>query len=318
MGYNLEQIKALTNPYQELGNGDVLAEHQGELDKLEKKEMIELASQMVLDCPPENLTDLGNALNALRVINNEQESFHNILSKAFTIKKILIALLDPQNNKPHHMILNNELNEEHCKEFMGLALTILKDNESKIAQRLTITTSINQQVQLKTNIKKLFPESELDTKVEEALALHQHISNLLLGEDPQLFFSHDEFSVDSCLEFSEVVAHLIKGYEKEIGEKLALVHIHERSKVCRLLEQLNPSAHEQESSFKLIASAMSAKLEQQLQEEQIKITPEFSSKTPLISSNNHGLFKSQIQTNEPIQPPDQEDGCCVKFLKLFF
>lgn len=340
MGYDVEQIKTLENPYQELGNGDALAEHREELNKLNKTEQIDLATRMILNCPGNELKNFEYALKSIiphHLSEESQDHFHATLSRALVLKKRLHSLNDPKNKSPHRVILGDEMDVEHLNEFNALVLHTLKDEETSIAQRLIITTPANQHPELKIKIATLFPHSELNDKVSEAIELHHAISDLLLGEDPKQFFLHENFSLDTCIEFSELMGLFIDGREKEIGEKLANANQSELSKISKLLSHMNPSALIQDNSFQLIASAMSAQLEKPVQVELQEKEPEIeqSEKQHLIeeqiqleeedcksvkkpaplplknASNPNRLFTPKIKEEEEVE-------CCSNLLKFFF
>ncbi|KTD64144.1 lpg0008 family Dot/Icm T4SS effector [Legionella shakespearei] len=345
MGYTVEEIRDLENPYQDLGNGDALAMHREELNKLTPEEQMDLASRMVLGCPNTELKDFFHAIEATRNPSDDTQTFHSVLASAYEVKKRIFALQDPRNKNPHLLILGNEFDEELFGTYHDLAMQVLDKNETSIAERLAITTPTADRNQLALNVKGIFPNSLFATKlghafairrdidnllltdhpelffssrefsidgciefkglfqslteqdatniaqklalhtpedqrndvslycqkinaaddtfsskVREAFALRRDIDGLLLGEHPEEFFSSRDFSVDACLEFSTLFS-LLKGQEQAIGKKLSLLDEKTRADINRKLEMINNAAHDQSSSFRLIASAMSSREE---------------------------------------------------------
>lgn len=314
MGFKVEDIRKLQNPYLELGSGDSLAEHREELNKLEREEMVSLSSRMVLECPESDLRDFGHAIEALRSPQDDIETFHEVLEKAYEVRQRITSLIDIRNEQPHRFILDAEFNEELFNDYNELALNVLKTNETDIATRLALTTPETDRSKLARNIRNIFPDSVFSTKVGAAFTVRRNIEDLLLSDEPEDFFTSRDFSVDLCLEYSKLFS-LLKGHEKEIGEKLSLIESDKtRSDIGRKLEQLNAAAHDQENPFRLIASAMapnqqkhepiSYPQEKPALAQKADASPEIvAAATTLLansnSRNNNGLFNSPVRQRKP-------------------
>lgn len=281
MGHSVEDLKKLVKPYEKLGTADLLAENREELNKLNAEEKKDLASRLILDCPEDKLSGFSREIEAGRVPQNDEESFHASLAQAFEVRRRLTALVDERNRHPYNLLLDEELNEDLFNNYKELALNVLKDNESAIAERLALTTPADIRSKLARNVTNMFRESAFATKVGAAFAMRRAIETQLLGENPEAFFSSPElrdedgeFSIDLCLEFSDLFPSLLIGHEKSVGEKLALIESSEtRSMIGRILELLNTSAHQQDNPFRLIASAMNPQRSQQ-QEQATSSEPE--------------------------------------------
>lgn len=333
MRYKIEEIKALKKPYKELGSGDALAEHLDELNQLNDQEMRSLASAMVLDCPRDELNQFGHAIEAARRPQDDEKSFHAALSQAYEVKKRIFSLFDPRNANPHKFILDSEFDEALFNNYNELALDVLRDNETAIAQRLALTTPKEDRSRLALNIRNMFPQTVLVTKIGAAFTLRRNIDELLLGEEPEKFFlSNRDFSVDLCLEFSGLFPKLLEGHEKTIGEKLSTIKSpNTLSDIGRKLEQITHKAHNQDNPFRLIASAMIPKKEQPKQETtsqtQEKTLPEV---TATKTTNPNSLFGNSEQRKPVTSSPyiidedydseeedesSQEDSCCSGWCK---
>lgn len=188
MGYNLKEIKQLQTPYQTLGNSDALAEHAKELNQLTIEEMINLATQMILECPNEKLKLFGYAIEALRQPAKETENFYAVLSRAYHVKKFIFALLDPKNKTPHQMILDQSLDENLFKPFKILAFSTLKNNESHLVERLAATTPAEHQTILIERLNRLFFENELILNLETVFLLKKEEKITLISESPNHLF----------------------------------------------------------------------------------------------------------------------------------
>ncbi|KGP63791.1 hypothetical protein EP47_06120 [Legionella norrlandica] len=221
MGLTCEEIKGLEHPYEVLGNGDALAENREELNKLTTEEKLNLATRLILECPPNELRNFAFAMEALRVPTNDSESFHSVLSQAYEVKRRIIALLDPKNKNPHSMILDKEFDEELFNNFNQLAIDVLAKNEATIAARLAETTPSQECSRVSQNINNIFPKSLFAAKVGQAFAVRRDIERLLLGNRPDLFFSSREFRTDACIEFANLF-RVIQDKESSIAGKLAL------------------------------------------------------------------------------------------------
>ena len=219
MPYNKDQLLKLANPYQELNDGDALAEHQEELDSLSEEEMMSLATQLVLDCPKEELTQFGRAILALRTQPSEEASFYSVLSAALEVKKRIISLLDPRNEHPHRMLLAPELASDLFHQYSELAMGVLHTNEIAIAQRLALSTPKEKRSELMRNVQNTFEDSLFASKLGAAFTLVRNIE-LLLGDKPRDFFSSIEFNVRLCLEFPAIF-ELIDHKEEQIAKQFA-------------------------------------------------------------------------------------------------
>ncbi len=221
MGYTVEELQNLKNPYKHLGNGDALAEHREELNSMHLEAKRNLASRMILKCPPGDLKTFHGAIEASRTPHDNKEAFNSILAEAYEVKNRIIALLDPRNKKPHLMILGNEFDEELFNNNKQLAQDVLQDNETAIAERLALTTPKEDRSQLAVNVKSIFPDSELAKKIGHAFAIRHDMEHFLLGDDPHEFFASREYNIDACHEFAGLFT-LVAGQESSIAAKLAL------------------------------------------------------------------------------------------------
>lgn len=256
MGLKFEDIIKLENPYKEFSNGDALAEHREELEKLNGEQKKDLASRMVLGCPAKDLKDFSRAVEASRVPQNDKNSFHEVLTDALEVKSRIHGLMDEKNLNPHNLLLNNEFNEDLFNNFSGLALNILSENTENIVIRLALTTPSDKRTVVAKNITSVFPGSDFSIALGAAFALRRDVERSLLGDKPGSFFSSRDFNIDLCLQFSPLLHALLAGHEQEIGEKLARETDQTRSVIGKKLEQITPKAHEQNNSFRLIAAAM--------------------------------------------------------------
>jgi hypothetical protein len=241
MTLTVEQLRHLPEPYATLCTGDALSEHRDELNQLTPEEMHDLATRLILACPKEDLGDFGHAIEALRRPHDDKTSFHAVLMEAYEVKKRLLSLVDVKNKKPYLLFLEPEFDEELFYNFNGLAIQILADNESNIAEKLALLTPENKRSELEQNLQNQFPDSLFTTKVGHAFAVRRDIDRLLLGDEPYQFFASREFSVDAVIEFKGLF-QLINGNESIIAGKLALSTPEAyRSKVAQNINSLAPT-----------------------------------------------------------------------------
>jgi hypothetical protein len=244
MGYTVEELRDLKNPYKDLGTGDALAEHREELNSLTLDEQKSLAARMILECPLSDLRNFGHEIEAGRTPHDDKKTFHAVLSEAYEIKNRIIALLDPRNKNPHLLILGNEFDEELFNNHKQLAVDVLENNEAAIAERLALTTPATDRNQLALNVKGIFPGTVLAEKIGHAFAIRRDIDNFLLGEDPHQFFASREYNVDACHEFSGLFS-VITDQESSIAAKMALtVPQDKRSNISRNIQGLVPTSDE--------------------------------------------------------------------------
>lgn len=284
--------------------GDKLAKMRGELNKLDKKEMRELASKMVLECPSEQLNAFGRAIEALRVPHDDSESFHSVIVAAYEVKQRIVALLAPSNKNPHNMLLQKEFDATLFNNFNELALKILNNNETSISIRLALSTPDKNRRELINNVLSVFPDSELSTKIEAAFSL-RHELDALLGDKPEEFFLSREFDPGLCHEFNSLCLSILNGKEEAIGEQLSKIQSSQTlSTICKKLEILNADASNKNNPFRKISSAVIPKKEQQQHtQKQIKeIEKQESSVT-----NPNRIFSNTMQNNNPEKIATQQN-----------
>lgn len=256
MPYSREEILESTEPYNMIGTGDELAEHQKILDELSEDEKEALAIKMVADCPQNQLKNFGNAIKALKSILGIKGSFYSVITKAHQVKTRILASLDHRNMTPYDFLLDESI-PALFNRFNNLALHVLKNKETAIAERLALTTpeeDLNSVAQIANDV---FPDSTFAKKIGTAFTLRHNIQQLL-GTNPELFFTDPDFNIEICFEFSGLFA-IIQENEQEIGQKLSKntsLDLDERNVVLRYLKLLNTTAHDQVNPFRLIINAM--------------------------------------------------------------
>ncbi len=240
MTLSKEQIKALANPYQELGNGDALAEHLEELNKLDEEERRELATKIVFDCPEGELNALGHAIKASKMHGSVEETFYDVLSRAFEVRSRIKGLHDSRNLNPHNLLLGKEFNTDLFNEFNAFSLSLVDKKALAIAIKLTLSTPVEQRNDLIRNARNAFPGSLFVSKLGAAFALRREI-DLLLGDEPYKFFISPEFNENSYLEFAELF-QLIEENDEEIAAKLATTPEVKRAMVLERMALIFPGS----------------------------------------------------------------------------
>ena len=242
MPFNNEQIIALENLYEELGNADNLTEHQEQLDFLSLEDKKKVAIKLVRQCPEKNLNNLGLTIKALRApaaSADHNESFHHIATQVWTIRKKIIALQDPLHPEPHTLLLEPEFNADLFTEFNDFSLALLDGNELAIAQKLAIIIPKEQRSELVRNIQNAFPDSQFVTVVSATFAFRREL-DLLLGEEPYKFFISPEFNAKSFAQYSKLL-ELIDDKDEEIAAKLENTPNIKRATVLVNMEALFPN-----------------------------------------------------------------------------
>jgi RNA polymerase subunit RPABC4/transcription elongation factor Spt4 len=219
MPLSKEALLALENPYKTLNDGDALAEHQGILDLLSKEEMLAFASTLIFNCPQKELSQFGHAINALRSLPGNTDSFHGALSKALELRKRLSLMLDSGNSRPYQMMLDEESYPALFQEYKELTMKLLNGKEHAIAERLALTTPKAQRSEVAHNIQITFAKGVLASEVNKAYTLVRHIE-LLVGEQPEQFFTTADYNKELCHEFPGLFV-VLDDHEDEIAKKLA-------------------------------------------------------------------------------------------------
>lgn len=240
MTLSVEQIKALPNPYVELGNGDTLIEHREQLNSLSEQEQRAIAVKIISHCPDAKLNELGHAIRALRAPGSQEETFSNVISQVFEIRKRVMSLTDVRNTHPQN-VLGSEFNPDLFAEFKDFSLQQLESKEVDIATKLALSTPEKDRSKLVRNAQIAFPDSVLSTKLGAAFALRREIEHHLLGAQPYNFFISPEFNPESYLEFVELF-QLIEDKDDAIITNLATTPEIKRSTVLANMELLFPDS----------------------------------------------------------------------------
>lgn len=317
--YSAEEIKNFDNPYLMIGqDSDSLAANADELNKLSKEEMINVASKMVLACPQKDLNKFGTSLESLRRPHDDQKTFHSVIFGAYTVKKLIYALIDDKNPKPHTMIMGEDFNGNLYTTFNALALDVLKNNETKIAQRLAINTQRDNQEQLINKVNSLFPKSEFSKQVKNAISFGEELDKTLLGDDPIQFFNglNEDKKIGLCQQYFDLLETKITGHEKDIGAKLAKAIQDNKgtaSDINLKIERINRRAKTEYSPLREIYSAMA----QQLEPKKKPVIPKLNITTS-AGTNPKSLFNSINKSSTPNYDKDEKKSdCCSRLFGCF-
>ncbi|KTD11808.1 hypothetical protein Lgra_1266 [Legionella gratiana] len=291
MPFTYEEIIELENPYEQLSNGDALAEHAKVLNQLSEKEQKTLATKIIAACPDSKFKQYGRYIDALRIF--EADGFHAVLFDAYQVKHRIFTLLDPRNKRPQALFLE-EFNPDIFNNFSELAKEVLKGNEQAIAERLALCTPEGSRSKLARNIEITFPHSTFATKSKAAFAIRHNI-DILLGENPEQFFESRDFNKDAYNMFPGIFQTLLKGQEEQIGKKLKSVD--SKVNIRHQLELLHTEVFDEANPFKLIAEAMGPKVEQKKvsfqdtkphhmfhHSRRSSVSPKFFNETPKVSN----------------------------------
>ena len=256
MTYNREELLQLENPYEVLGNGDVLAEHSHVLNALNAEEKERLALEIIKGCPSREMRNLGHALNALRIGHPSVETFYSVISAAHQLKIRIEALRNNEDKHSYRGLLDESITYlVHC--FPDFSQSLLRTQESIIAENLALYTPEDSRSDVAQQINILFPRSTLSKAVGTTFALRREIT-LLLGDTPELFFTSKEFNRENCLAYSRLFSEL-EGHEDKIGLKLAQIKsLTTQKDIKERLASLTMSSNEQANPFKHILDKMNA------------------------------------------------------------
>ncbi|KTD72397.1 lpg0008 family Dot/Icm T4SS effector [Legionella tucsonensis] len=284
MTFTRRELIALENPYEQLSDGDALAKNAKMLNTLIDKEQVALATKIIAACPEAKFKQYAYHISALGNLTKNEDSFHSVLSEAYQVRQCINSLLDSRNKAPHALFLQ-EFNPAPFHRFSSLAKHVLESNEPAIAERLALCAPEQDRSQLAHNISTTFPRHILAEKIQIAFMLRRNIEKLLLGDNPEKFFTSRDYSKDTCRMFINMFRALLKGHEETIGEKLGSIESESaRASVKRRLELLHTEVFDETNPFKLIADSLSAKESSE------------QKKTGFQTTNPHGYFNSRSPT----------------------
>jgi len=298
-------------------NGDLFNEFTKLSLKFIKGNETIIATRLALTTPEEQRSELSkNVRNTFR-----DSELPSKIGAAFTLRRSIDLLL---GDKPEDFFTSKEFNADLLNEFEELSSALLNGNETAVATRLALTTPKEGRSNVSRNIRSLFSDSEMTTRVGAAFTLRRNI-DLLLGDKPEDFFTSEEFNIDLCNEFSMMFPPLLEGREQAIGEKLSTLDHSVRHKIARNFETINCQAHDKANPFKLISAAMTPKVEE---ERTAVVVPQEVKPEPITtSSNNRYSFSSELRarkektaaitTTEGLESDDdieEEPSSCISSL----
>ncbi|MGM9454320.1 lpg0008 family Dot/Icm T4SS effector [Legionella bozemanae] len=285
MAFTRIEIIALENPYEQLSDGDALAKNAEMLNTLSDKEQVALATKIIAACPEAKFKQYAHHIRALGNLTKSEDTFYSVLSEAYQVRQRINSLLDSRNKAPHVLFLGKEFNPAPFHRFNTLAKHVLESNEPVIAERVALCTPEQDRSQVAHNISTTFPKHSLAEKIQIAFMMRRNIERLLLGDNPEKFFTSRDYNKDSCRMFINMFRALLKGHEETIGEKLCAIQSESaRASVKRHLELLHTEVFDETNPFKLIADSLSAKESSE------------QKKTGAQTTNPYGYFNSRSPT----------------------
>lgn len=184
----------------------------------------------------------------------------------FTIARDIEGLL--LSDTPYEFFNSRDFDRNACIQFAEL-FKCIEGKQTQIATKLVLSTPTDKRNDVVSKLNGIRDEgNELATRTRTAFALQRNIEQLLLGENPALFFSSRDFSVSDCLAHAELFSRSLEGKAEAIGLKLAQQDASVISAINRKLELMTPKAHDQNSPFRLIAKAMTSKLQEDSADEE--------------------------------------------------
>lgn len=295
------EIVTLENPYEQLSDGDSLAENAQLLDALSVDEKNILATKIIASCPESKFKQYRYQLEALRVPNKTEGTFHSVIAEAYQVRQIIFALLDPRNQNPHRLF-GEEFNPVPFQRFSDLALQLLKSNEPAIAERLALCTPQETRSDISRNMNIAFPRSILASRVQVAFNLRNNIETLLLGDHPEQFFTSRDYNKETCKTFMNMFWVLLKDRIEQIGTKLATIESDAlRENIKRELALMHTEIFDETNPFKLIADVMVAQ-EGSLEKE--KTTNPYG----LFATQTSKKFTDRASSNDEMEEKDDENS----------
>ncbi|QMT58656.1 lpg0008 family Dot/Icm T4SS effector [Legionella sp. PC997] len=269
MAFTRIDLTTLKNPYKHLSNGDALATNAKELNALSTKEQIALATLIIAECPESEFKQYRHHIKSLSNLTKGEESFHSVIVEAYQVRQRITSLLDPRNKAPHSLF-SREFYPASFHRFSSLAERVLEGNELAIAERLALCTPENERSQIADNINTAFPKHILFEKTQTAFMLRRNIERLLLGDNPEKFFTSRDFNKETCKMFINMCRTLLKDHAATIGSKLGSLEAEAQVSIKRHLELLHTEVYDETNPFKQIADSIKTKesLEQKKNESQ--------------------------------------------------
>lgn len=248
---------AKDNPYKTLGNADALVKQKDKLDRLAEKEQRELAAQLVLNCPDDELKNFSHAIHAIRPKESSEESFHYMLSRAYEVRCRIKGLHDSANPNPHRSLVAPDFDADLYNEFSELAEQLVNQKSSAIAENLALLAPEEEQSKLARNIAIGFRNTNLGPALNEALVLKRDLSRYLLSDSPYNFFLSTEFNHESCLKFPRLLS-LATAKEDQVVTKMAATPEVKRAKILELMTAAFPDSSLLSKTQNLFATAPKA------------------------------------------------------------
>lgn len=259
MVFTYKEIIALENPYEQLSDGDALAENAKVLNALSTKEQLALATKIIAACPESKFKQYSNHIKALDNFAKNGGTFHEVLRTAHLVRQHINSLHDLRNKSPHALFLAKDFDPAPFHRFSDLATQVLESNESAIAERLALCTPEKERSKIAHTLSTVFPKSILAAKIQLAFTLRRNIETLLLSDNPEKFFTSRDYKAETCKTFVNMFSTLLQGHEASIAGKLSTLESTHQASIQHELELLHSEAFDETNPFRVIADSISAK-----------------------------------------------------------
>ncbi|KTD18792.1 Uncharacterised protein [Legionella lansingensis] len=275
--------KYVKNDLLTIGNAASLLENNSLLDssealnELSKKEQVNLASRIMLECSTEALPGMQDTIEKLE---ETTPSFAEILGQALFIRNTFTKMLVPENN-PHRLLLD-DLPADLLNQFQLLSKTLANDNAVALSSALADTTSTLDLANVHKRIRIALGTTKFAESFGQACVLKQLLTGLN-GAEPHLALGSPEFNVSLFHKFSAFADKNITDLDG-IAERLAKAPPEYLSIIGKKLEQLTPVAHAQRQVFREINARFGQIAEEKQQ--QIKLASLLVSRSDTLLGNN--------------------------------
>ncbi|RMX21725.1 hypothetical protein EAS68_02935 [Legionella jordanis] len=251
--------------YESLLKDDSLCESSDSLQLMSSRQSIELATKLMLACPPERMAFIEVQMDKLK---QSAPVFAPYLEHAIKIKHYFNLILDPQQQEPQ-TVFTNQLKFDELIQFQRLSQTLANQHAHSLAMRILQTASNEKSEEVFKRIRVVFhhtPFSETCNRI----AILKRLLEQLDGDTPYQAFQSRDFDAGLFHEFSSFVAVNLKNIDS-LAERLANAPCESHSLIAKKLEQLNPVAYQQQVLFKEV-NRQFGKLAESKQQER-KLSP---------------------------------------------
>lgn len=269
----LEEFFALDNPHTLLQNPEYMQLLLELIQAVDDKEQGRLARHIASSGTDNEIEQLREAIQSLT-----SSVFCITVLSLIKIRLNMAQLKTPHDEKAYLVLLDTDLYAAHT----AFAASFIAGKEKSIATNLAMTTPASALSTIAYNVSICFCGQPINQEVNAAFTLRREISDKLLGDHPEKFFTSREFNPGLYQTYKRLF-NLIEGSEQQIADRIAQnTHIQGHAIILEKIQLILPGSD--------LATAVESTR---------------STKEAPVSLQNHSIHKSEDKKDDVPAPTTQ-------------